>query len=156
MLDIDLSKTEKSQAPSKGPIPEGRYQVSITDAEVKTTKAGTGQYIKAEFTIKEGEYSGKKIWSMFNIKNQNPKAVEIGLQQLKDMLVAANSNLANGKLESVSQLRGLRMTANVKIESSEEYGDQNRINYFDYSESQINQGAPNMAPQFSSDEELPF
>lgn len=158
MLNLNLSNVETKEAPSSGPLPEGKYHVAITDAQVRETRAGTGQYIKTEFTVMEGDYAKRKLWHNFNIKNPNEQAVEIGLQQIKDMLTAAQSKLADGTLNSVSELKGLRMQVNVKHEVSESYGTQARINYFEQlqRESEVHPGVPNEAPQFSSDEDLPF
>lgn len=160
MLNLDLSDVKKSDAPTQERtlLPEGKYEVSVTGAQVKSTKAGTGQYISMELTVQDKDHKGRKVWHNFNIKNPSEKAVEIGKQQLVDFLVSAKSKIAETKLESVTQLLGLRCTAKIIIEESEQYGDKNRVHYFEQTpvESEVHPGVENEAPQFSADEDLPF
>lgn len=157
MLGIDLSNVEGGNAPTNTALPESKYHVSITAAEVKQTRAKTGQYIKVEFTVQEGEHKGRKVWTNFNIKNPNPQAVEIGFQQLKDMLVAANSSLANDKLNSVSELLGLHVIVKTKNEESEDYGTQTKVHWYEPLEPETGQ-VKNYAddiPGVSDDDDLP-
>jgi len=123
-LDLTNVKTNSSFEP----IPSGVYTVACTKAEVKATKAGTGTYINAEFTVKSGEYEGRKLFHTLTVTNPNPKAVDIGLAQIKDILIA--SGATNFKLQSVNDLCGKVVNAKVTIEESEEYGSRNKITSF--------------------------
>lgn len=125
MFNIDLSAV-KVQNNFK-PIPSGNYNVILDETEMKDTKSGTGQYINCKFKVLGGEYEGKFLFHMFNIKNDNPKAVEIGLQQLKAFMECAG--MTDYKLTSVTQLVGYKASAVVKIKT-DEYGEKAVISYF--------------------------
>jgi hypothetical protein len=124
MLNLDLSQVKES-----GPsiVPTGSYDVVCDDAVVKDTKSGGGQYINAKFRIVGGEYDGRTLFNMFNIANQNPKAVEIGLSQLKSFMKAAG--VTDLKLNSVLDLVGLRALAVVKVKT-DDFGEKSTISYF--------------------------
>lgn len=114
MLDLDLTND------SEGGIEAGEHVVSIAEASVHDTKAGTGEYIKAKLQTANGQF----IWHMFNIKNPNEVAQKIGRGQLKKMLrVAGKSEF---KLTDVNELVGLRCVVRVKVEDGD-YGPQARI-----------------------------
>lgn len=109
-------------------VPAGTYNVALEQAELVDTKSKTGQMIKAVFTITDGDHTGRKLFHNFNVKNQNEKAQAIGLQQLKAMLTAAGWK--DFKFDSVTKLEGVQAAAIVKIEKSEQYGEQARIAAF--------------------------
>lgn len=109
-------------------MPPGKYVVEATDAIVKDTRAGTGQYIKVTFSVLEpSEFANRKMWQNFNIKNPNPEAVEIGKSQLKGFMESAG--MTKDTIDSVHELIGLKTTAHVVIERNTQYGDSNRIKY---------------------------
>jgi hypothetical protein len=66
------------------PLPNGDYEMMVTESEKKPTKANDGgELIALEFTvIQEGQYKGRKLWTNINIKNKNPEAVRIGKGEL--------------------------------------------------------------------------
>lgn len=70
------------------PIPAGSYESFIEKAEVKPTKDRLGMYVEMLFQITGPESKGRKVFYKFNIKNNNPQAVEIGLSELKMCAVA--------------------------------------------------------------------
>jgi hypothetical protein len=123
-FNIDLSGVKAS-----GPrtIAPGTYTVIADNAEIKQTKSGTGEYISVRFKIVGGECNGMTIYHSFNIKNQSVKAVEIGLQQLKQFVQCSG---APEKLTSPVDLVGYKATAMVKIQSDANYGDKAVISYF--------------------------
>jgi hypothetical protein len=141
---FDLSNVETQN--SFETIPAGKYLCSTTNAEIKDTASGTGQYIKVEFTVKHGTHEGRKIWTNFNVKNNNPKAVEIGLSQLKTMLVAAKYPTPD-KLNGVTDLCGLTIGVKTKVKSDEQFGDKAEVSYF-FDASKITENHP--------EENLPF
>lgn len=111
-------------------IPAGQYIVCARKAEVQKTKTGTGEYVKVEFEILSGEYRGRKLWSQFNVKNDNPKAVEIGRGQMKSFFVAAGLTPEQIKKVDTASFIGQTAVANVKVEKDETYGDKNVITSF--------------------------
>ena len=70
------------------PLPEGNYNATVTQAELKATNDGTGQYIKLRLDITGPSHQGRVIFSNLNIKNASAKAEEIGRQQLGDIMRA--------------------------------------------------------------------
>lgn len=73
---------------SYDPIPEGNYDATITQADLKPTNDGTGQYIKLRLDIIGPSHQGRVVFSNLNIKNASAKAEEIGRQQLGDIMRA--------------------------------------------------------------------
>lgn len=109
------------------PIPPGQYVVQLAEAAIKETKSMTGEYINAKYLIVEGPSEGRSLFHMFNIKNDNPKAVEIGLSQLKSFMKCAGKTTFN--LSSVSDLLGLKAIAVVKTRT-DDFGEKSVISFF--------------------------
>ena len=63
-------------------LPAGDYVAMVTDSASKATKDGTGSYLELTMQIQEGQFHGRKIFDRLNLKNKNPKAVEIAQKQL--------------------------------------------------------------------------
>jgi hypothetical protein len=125
MLNLDLTNTPTSSGFDL--LQAGEYVVTCDDATVKETKNGTGEYINCKFAVCQGDKKGRILFNMFNIKNANAKAVEIGLQQLKAFLVASEAPSMN--IKSASDLCGLTCIAIVKIKT-DDFGEKNVISYF--------------------------
>jgi hypothetical protein len=79
-LDFDANNVEPS-APMT-PIPPDQYEAMITESEMKATAAGTGQRLAMTWTITDGEFKGRKVWSNLNLDNPNATAVEIARKDL--------------------------------------------------------------------------
>lgn len=69
-------------------IPEGYYVASIIDSEERTTKDGQGKYISLCLEILEGKFKTRRIWPKLNIKNNNPKSVQISMADLASICKA--------------------------------------------------------------------
>lgn len=69
-------------------LPAGWYQVHITGAELRPTKAGTGAYIAVRYDVLGPTHQGRVVFGNLNIRNPNPKAEEIGRQQLGSLMRA--------------------------------------------------------------------
>lgn len=69
------------QAPMET-LPAGDYQAIISASEMKPTKNAGGEYLELTFTVLEGEYKGRKIWSRLNLVNANQQAVDIARREL--------------------------------------------------------------------------
>jgi len=74
------------------PLPAGWYTANINDAELRDTKAGTGQYIAIRYDIIGPTHQGRCVFGNLNIANPNPKAEEIGRQQLGSLMRAIGLN----------------------------------------------------------------
>lgn len=75
-------------AGSFDPLPAGWYSTSIQGAELKKTSTGTGEYISVKYAITGPTHQGRTVFGNLNIKNPNPKAEEIGRQQLGELMRA--------------------------------------------------------------------
>jgi Protein of unknown function (DUF669) len=96
------------------PIPAGWYTASISSAELKQTKAGNGEYIAIKYDITGPTYQGRVIYGNLNIKNPNPKAEEIGRQQLGELMRA----IGLAKVTDTDQLIGGNLSVKVVIKKS--------------------------------------
>jgi len=69
-MGINLKKTgEDSQNTDFQPLPEGRYNVKITAAEVGLTK-NKNDMITVTFDVIEGKYTNRKLWSNFTLTDK--------------------------------------------------------------------------------------
>lgn len=83
---FDASVVEPSG--SYTPIPEGQYEVIVTAASEAPTKSGGLQAVFSLEVIK-GEYKGRKLTKRINLRNANPKCVEIGQSELSGICRAS-------------------------------------------------------------------
>ena len=65
------------------------------------------------------------MWGMINIRNPNPKAEEIGLQQLGELLRA----MGIAKLSDTDQLLGMALSVKVIIKEDDQ-GEKNEVKGF--------------------------
>ena len=108
------------------PLPKGDYMLSCTEAVEKTTKSG-GTMIAATFEVLGGKYSGRKIWSNFNIHNSSEIAQKIGREQVAAWAKAVGKPNAT----SFDELIEKPCKAAVGIEKGTGgYSDKNRIEGF--------------------------
>jgi hypothetical protein len=96
------------------PVPEGAYNATITQAELKPTADGTGQYIKMRLDITGPTHQGRVVFSNINIKNASAKAEEIGRQQLGDIMRA----IGLAKVTDTDQLIGGSLNIKLSIRAS--------------------------------------
>jgi hypothetical protein len=90
-------------------LPAGNYTANITSADLKDTKSGTGQKIDVRFDITGPTHQGRVVFTSINIRNQSPKAEEIGRQQLGELMRA----IGLATLQDTDQLVG--GTCNIKV-----------------------------------------
>lgn len=93
------------------PLPPGWYNANITQAELKATNDGTGQYIKMRYDITGPTHQGRVVFGNLNIKNASAKAEEIGRQQLGDVMCA----IGLAKVTDTDQLIGGSLQIKLKI-----------------------------------------
>ena len=128
-------------------LPEGWYNTRITEAKIKATKKGDGQYIAVRYDIIGPSHQGRVVFGNINIKNSSPKAEEIGRQQLGNLMRAIGLT----RVTDTDQLINGELQIKLSIKRDEEYGDKNEIKGF----KSMNGGAlpqasaPAAAPQSS-------
>ena len=103
-------------------IPAGWYAATITDAESRATKSGTGKYLRVEFTL--ADPAGRKVWSNYNVKNDNPAAESIGRQQLAEVCRA----IGKKTVRDTDELKGCVLSIKVKVrEAANGYEASNEV-----------------------------
>jgi hypothetical protein len=115
----DLPKSDRNFEP----LPAGWYAATISEADIKKTKAGTGSYIKMRLDVTGPSHQGRVLFSNINLRNPNPKAEEIGAQQLGELMRAVGLP----RLEDTDQLVGRAVSVKVTVKESEQYGTQNEV-----------------------------
>lgn len=123
------------------PLPPGWYHANITGAELKSTKAGNGQYIAVRYDITGPTHQGRVVFGNLNIKNPNPKAEEIGRQQLGDIMRA----IGLAKVTDTDQLIGGSLQIKLEIRTQEGYEPSNDVKGYKST-------SGGMAPQAASTE----
>lgn len=108
------------------PLPAGWYTSTITQAELKTTTAGNGQYIKIRYDITGPSHQGRVVFGNLNIKNPNVKAEEIGRQQLGDIMRA----IGLARVADTDNLIGKQIEIKLSIKDDPKYGLGNEIKGF--------------------------
>lgn len=106
-------------------LPAGLYEATIANAEIKDSKSG-GKYINIRFDITGPSHAGRVVFGMITIANANPKAEEVGRQQLGDLIRAIGLD----KLADTDQLIGGKLIIKLDVETSEQYGTSNRVRGF--------------------------
>jgi hypothetical protein len=66
-------------------IPAGVYNALVLEVDLRTTKAGTGQYLSCKFQILDTPYDRRYVWSNLNVNNPSVKATQIGRAMLKEL-----------------------------------------------------------------------
>ncbi len=107
-------------------LPAGQYMAVITGIETKASKTG-GEYVQVEFTTSSQGFEGRKIWDNFNTKNDNAKAVEIGLGKLKQLALAIGFSQESLKNFEVTQLANKEVAFKSKIKNDPNYGEKAEI-----------------------------
>ena len=103
-------------------LPAGGYAATITAAESRDTKSGTGKYLRVEFTL--ADPAGRTVWSNFNVKNDNPAAESIGRQQLAEVVRA----IGKKAVRDTDELRGCVLSIKVKVrEAANGYEASNEV-----------------------------
>jgi hypothetical protein len=118
---FDLDSLPTSQ-PSFEPIPAGWYMASINSAEIRPTKSG-GKMIALKYEVLGPTHAGRFVFGNINIRNSNPKAEEIGRQQLGDIMRA----IGLSRLSDTDDFIGGKLSIKVQVTQSEQYGPGNEI-----------------------------
>lgn len=109
------------------PVPAGDYIAQIVKSEMAPTKAGTGELLKLQFKIIEGEkdYVGRIIFVSLNWKNPNKQAEEISKRALKSICVACGFPNGVGDSEDLHD-KPIKITVAIK-KGNADYPDPTNI-----------------------------
>jgi hypothetical protein len=121
---LNFDATSVDSAAPYDVIPAGEYLSCVVDSQVKTTKAGNGEYLELVFEVMEGQYKGRKVWQRVNIKNPNPKAEAAAKRELSSLCKAVG--VLNVQYSEV--LHNIPLMVQLQVEEgSNGYGPQNRV-----------------------------
>lgn len=123
---FDVASLPQGNTGNFDPLPAGWYSATMAAAEIKATKTGTGQYIALRYDIIGPTHQGRVVFGNLNIRNQSPKAEEIGRQQLGEICRA----IGLAKVSDTDQLIGNSLMIKLDVEKSEQYGDKNQVKGF--------------------------
>jgi hypothetical protein len=123
---FDVADLPQSSGGNFEPLPAGWYSVTIAGAELKNTKAGNGQFIAVRYDVTGPTHQGRVVFGNLNIQNPNPKAEEIGRQQLGELMRA----IGLAKVTDTDQLIGGNLQIKLDIKRDEQYGDKNEVRGF--------------------------
>lgn len=121
---FDINDLPASQG--YGVLPAGWYAATISKCDVKPTKAGTGEYINICYSITGPSHQGRTVWGNINIRNPNPKAEEIGRQQLGELMRA----IGIAKVSNTDQLIGTSLMVKVTVREDDRGSEQNEVRGF--------------------------
>ena len=144
---FDLATLPQSTGGSYDPLPPGWYTATITGAEIKATKDGSGEYIKVRYDITGPSHQGRVVFGNLNIKNASAKAEEIGRQQLGEIMRA----IGVPRLTDTDQLIGGALSIKLDVRAAtDQYAAQNEVRGFkSASGGSSQQSAPATAPAAS-------
>lgn len=136
-LNFDASQV----APDTGggdPVPAGWYNVMIDESEMKPTKAEGGMRLSLRFTIMDGQYVNRKVFTGLNLKNANPVAQEIAYKQLSAICHAVGVM----QVQDSQQLHGRPLKIKVKVKAaSGDYDASNDVSAYKNINEQVDGGA---------------
>lgn len=128
MADLmGFNANEVEPAKDFSPLPGGEYIAAIVDSSMATTQAGTGQYLKLEIEILEGQYRGRKLWENLNLQNPSAQAVEIARGTLSAICRATGIMTPKDSAE----LHNLPMRIKVAIKKDKDGEARNRITKYE-------------------------
>lgn len=111
-FSFDPASAPASATKSFEPLPRGSYNAIIIDSDIKSTKAGTGEYIELEMQIVDGEYTGRRIWERLNVNNPNKQAEDIAKAALGALCMAVGVD----DLTDTEQLHDIPFVIGVEID----------------------------------------
>jgi hypothetical protein len=110
LLNFDATNVQPLVARSA--IPAGWYPCVIQNTEMKTTKAGTGQFLEVSFEVQQpSEHAKALLFGSCNLANPNPVAVEIGYRTLSSICHAVGII----QVADSSQLHGRPLMVKVSL-----------------------------------------
>jgi hypothetical protein len=131
--------SQVNPASSFDPIPAGKYLVTITESEMKPTKAGNGQYLQLTFEIRDGQYKGRRLWARLNLDNPNQQAVQIARGELSAICRVVNVLQPQDSVE----LHNLPLSIKVACKKREDTGEiTNEVRGYEKKEAAFSQPGP--------------
>lgn len=108
-------------------LPAGKYKCVITGSGEQPTKAMTGTMLKLQMQVIEGPYQGQMVFDQLNINNPSQTAMEIAQRTLSAICRATGVMMP----QDSSDLHNKPLMVTVRVESSQQYGDQNKVSGYE-------------------------
>lgn len=107
-------------------LPAGWYVAQVVKSEIKPTSKPGGARLNLQFQILNAPAAGRVVFGGYNIKNDNPVAVEIAMNELAALSNAINTPVWN----QTEELHGKPFHLKIKIvkDSTGQYEDKNEPN----------------------------
>lgn len=85
MAEFNFDASTVAPQQSFNPIPAGVYLAHVTDSSVVPLKSGKGEGLKLTFEILDGEFKGRKVFEMLNVKHENEETQGIAQKSLSGL-----------------------------------------------------------------------
>ena len=145
-----------SQATTSGfePLPDGAYNVQISEASVGQTKNGKTMF-KVTFTVLDGPHANRKLWSNMTVSPESPVALGIFFSQMS-ALGLTKEYFATGPTPDAIASNLLGKQASVTTTTREWGGSlRNDVKNIRPMKQQINNPGPLAPPAPASDSAAP-
>lgn len=131
-LGMQFNAGQHAERQHNSLMPAGWYVVQIVNSEIKPTKTPGGARLNLQFKIMQGDFAGRVMFGGYNVKNANPVAVQIAMEELAELSRAVKVPVWN----DTEQLHGIPFNLKVKVRQQPGYEPSN--------EPQIYQAIDNM------------
>jgi len=111
----------------RGAIPAGKYKCVITASEEKPTRSMTGSMLKLSMQVIEGPQQGSYVFDQLNVNNPSATAQEIAERQLSAICRAVGVYTP----QDSSDLHNKPLIVTVRVETTEQYGTQNKVSGYE-------------------------
>ena len=102
-------------------LPAGWYVVQIVNSEIKPTKKPGGARLNLQFKVMQGDFAGRVIFAGYNVKNDNPVAVQIAMEELAELSRAVNTPVWN----DTQELHAKPFNLKIKVRQQDNYEPNN-------------------------------
>lgn len=123
MAKLSFNAAEVEPQSTFEPMPAGWYLAQVVESDMKSTKAGTGEYLQLSWEVVEGPCTGRRAWDRLNVSNPNAEAERIGRQQLSQLCHA----MGVMNLQDSQQLHGKPVRIKLTVRKDPNFGDSNEV-----------------------------
>jgi len=121
-LGNDFDATTEKEI-SFSPIPAGEYKVIAEGSEMKQSAAGA-EYLSIKFSILDGQYKGRKIFTNYNLRHPKANVAEMARAEFAALCRACN----NPRPADSAALHNVPIMVKVGVAKRKDTGDlQNTI-----------------------------
>lgn len=112
MTQFNYEVDENIELNSFDPLPSGKYNVKIVNAEIRETKTGNGKMLSLIFEVLPGSYENRKLFKNLCLEHPNELTVNIAKSNLNKILLSISKRKLNDTQELID--KKLTITVNVK------------------------------------------